>query len=516
MASVFKATKDAERYTILYYDENGKRRKLAGYTDKRESMAYAVRKETECRKIKNGETDRKDLVYRDHGKRPLSEHVTDWQASLTARGHTDKHAGQSSERVRRLVAIMLGARPDDVDGKTMTRAKHRTALELITGLVAKARLADLSADRVQGAIATLRDSGRSLQTCNHYRACARAFIHWAWKDKRVRDNSLIGLEGFNAKEDRRHDRRTVSLEELHRLIEAARRGPDVMGMTGNARALCYRLAVATGLRYEEISSVTPESFDWEASTVSVAAAYTKNGEQATLSLPGDLVDDLRAYVAIVDTGAPIFALPAGKGAKMMRVDLVAAGIDYRDGGGLVFDFHSLRCELATLADAAGVSPRVVQRMMRHSTLELTGRYTRPRAVDIEAAAGMLPSLKPVDAGPEALAATGTGGRGVQNLTATENAPCDDAYGCNPMGLQLFASNRHRSTEPKVTGSNPVGCTTLMVINAADRKFGLLVVQLRQSRHRRGSETANTSDAQRDDPPLSRSVTSLLSCLRTFS
>src|SRR5262249_4639891 len=82
-------------------------------------------------------------------------------------------------------------------------------------------------------------------------------------------------------------------------------------------------------------------------------------------------------------------------------------IPYRDAAGLVFDFHSLRCETATLADAAGVSPRIVQKMMRHSTLELTGRYTRPRAVDIEAAASMLPSLKPTGGRPKALAATGT-------------------------------------------------------------------------------------------------------------
>ena len=41
---------------------------------------------------------------------------------------------------------------------------------------------------------------------------------------------------------------------------------------------------------------------------------------------------------------------------MLRVDLEAAGIPYRDAAGLVFDFHSLRCETATLADAAGVSP----------------------------------------------------------------------------------------------------------------------------------------------------------------
>jgi hypothetical protein len=63
---------------------------------------------------------------------------------------------------------------------------------------------------------------------------------------------------------------------------------------------------------------------------------------------------------------------------MLRHDLKAAGIPYRDASGLVFDFHSLPCEMATLADAAGVTPRVVQRMMRHSTLELAGRYTCPR------------------------------------------------------------------------------------------------------------------------------------------
>src|SRR5436190_21101664 len=46
-------------------------------------------------------------------------------------------------------------------------------------------------------------------------------------------------------------------------------------------------------------------------------------------------------------------------------------------------------------------------MMRHSTLELTGRYTKPRAVDIEAAASMLPSLKPEPDRTRSLAATGT-------------------------------------------------------------------------------------------------------------
>ncbi len=95
---------------------------------------------------------------------------------------------------------------------------------------------------------------------------------------------------------------------------------------------------------------------------------------------------------------------------MLRRDLAVAGIVYEDASGLFFDFHSLRCQTATLADQAGISPRVVQKIMRHSRLELTGRYTRPRAVDIEAAASMLLSLKPDGSEPEALAATGTDGR----------------------------------------------------------------------------------------------------------
>ena len=144
--------------------------------------------------------------------------------------------------------------------------------------------------------------------------------------------------------------------------------------------------------------------------MTVAAAYTKNGETATLPVPRDLANDLAAYVASLPAGKPIFTLPEGKRAKMLRVDLKAAGILYRDASGLFFDFHSLRCQTATLADAAGVSPRVVQKIMRHSSLELTGRYTQARAVDIEAAAGVLPFLKPEGDKPEAIVATRTDGQ----------------------------------------------------------------------------------------------------------
>ncbi len=177
------------------------------------------------------------------------------------------------------------------------------------------------------------------------------------------------------------------------------------------------LAVATGLRYGEIAGIRPGSFalDRVPATVTVEAGSTKNGQTAVLDLPRHGMDDLRPWLVGRPPGTPVFDLP-DKGSVMVRRDLGAAGIAYRDSAGLVFDFHALRCQHATLLDLAGVTPRVVQKLMRHSTLELTGRYTKPRAVDLERAASSLPTLRPrpESSGAAKAAATGTDGPSIND------------------------------------------------------------------------------------------------------
>lgn len=382
------------RYYVRYTDADGVRHETEGYTDRRVAEQRAREIEREVERVRAGLIDPAELVFRRHASRHLGSHLDDYHAHLIAKGSTVKHADLATYRARRVIEMAQVARLSD-----LTPSRVQWAL--------KAVLEEPSPQRSgQGA----RPMGKpSLATVNHYRTAIRAFSRWLWKDGRIGSDPLVGVTGFNAKEDRRHDRRTLGVDELRRLIEAAHSGPPWRKMTGPMRAMCYRLAVGTGLRYSEIASITPESFDWSGNpaTVTVAAGYTKNGEPATLPLPSDLADDLYAYVATLPSGSPVFPLAPVCGAKMLRPDLERAGIPYVDAGGLVFDFHALRCQCATLADAAGVTPRVVQKLMRHSTLELTGRYTRPRAVDIEAAASMLPTLKPETDRPEPLAATGT-------------------------------------------------------------------------------------------------------------
>src|SRR5437763_1070416 len=78
------------------------------------------------------------------------------------------------------------------------------------------RLSDLTAGRVQEALATLRARGKSLATCNHHRNAICGFSRWVWKEGRLPADPLVGVVGYNAQEDIRHDRRTLALDELRR------------------------------------------------------------------------------------------------------------------------------------------------------------------------------------------------------------------------------------------------------------------------------------------------------------
>jgi integrase len=442
MASVFKA-KGAKKYTILYFDENGDRRKRQGYTDKGETMKLAVRMETRADKIRDGSIDPRDEAYAASGAQTLLTHVEAWTESLRSRGTTAQHVKLHSSRALRVIALLKGAKLADIEApKPATNKGVATADKELRRWVASARIADLTSENVQRALARLTDEGRSLQTASHHRNAIKSFAKWMYETHRTRENVLRGVAGFNVKADPRHERRTISVDEMRKLVEVAEAGEPFKSMTGPMRALCYRLAVASGLRYSEIRSITPESFDWRTCTVTIRAAYAKNGQTIALPMAPELAIDLKAYVATLESRRSIFPLPHDKGAAMLRGDLESAGIPYQDASGHFFDFHSLRCELATLADLAGVSPRVTQKMMRHSKLEMTGRYTRPRAVDMESAASMLPSLKPTEDENERLAATGTDPKVVSISSATQNAT-----------LAVFdaQANRRKSNDTIVTG-----------------------------------------------------------------
>ena len=404
MASVRKHGK------VWYYrftDAEGVKRERKGCPDKRETERLAVEAEAEVARIKAGLADPKAIGYRRHEARPLADHLADWRRDMLARGKTAKHTDLYCERAGKLAAMVKGVALAVLQPGRKREDQERAAKALADSL-RSARLSELVPDRIQAALGRLRDAGKAHQTINHYRAALRAFARWAADNDRLRENPMRGVKGFNVEEDRRHERRSLTDAELSCLILAASVGPASWGMPGPLRAMAYRLASATGLRAEELRTLTPESFRLAGPEPSVMlkAKSTKNRRAVDQPIPAALAGDLVTWLEGKPAGKPVLPLHHDT-AKAMRGDLEAAGIPYETDEG-VADFHSLRAYYVSALVRSGASIKEVQTLARHAKPQTTlNHYAKVSVRDLRGAVESLPAPDLGGSGPESLAATGT-------------------------------------------------------------------------------------------------------------
>jgi integrase len=315
-------------------------------------------------------------IQRVKGGKPLAELVDSWGVHLQARQLGETHCRESVANVMRVLR----------ETKTVYWS-------------------DLSAEIVEKWLTSFRKGGASNRTSNSYLAKLKTFANWAVRTGVVSSNPLIMLGKLNEAADSRLERHPSSIEDLGLLLATAEAGDIVHGMTGPDRALLYRTAVETGLRWSECRSLTRASFDFESAsaTVTIRAEDAKNGKQETLPLRPELAADLKTRMAMFLPAAKAFpGMWAGKGAEMIRTDLEAAGILSRDANGdlitvdeygLSYDFHGLRHTFATLGAKAGIPLAVMQKLMRHSDPKLTaGIYTHVLVADKADELAKLPEI----------------------------------------------------------------------------------------------------------------------------
>jgi site-specific recombinase XerC len=389
MASIFKP-KGKTKYIIFYTDENGRRRKKVGTTDKGVTQRIARDLENRAALRREGLIDPRSDAYATHEARPVVDHLADFGKALEAAGRTPRHTQMTTRRAEKMVDL-AGVR----------------------------RISELSLSKAQAAVAILRGEGLGAETRNHYIRAVKAFSRWLWKDGRAREHALAHFSTSNPEADRRHQRRALTPEEAGRLIRAAESGPVVKGISGPDRAMAYKVAVGTGFRADELRSLTPESFrlDSEPPTVVCEAGYTKNGHRAEQPVADTLASILRPWVASRTPGESVFNLPA-KTAEMIRVDLEAAGIPYETASGLC-DFHALRGTYVSHLVSSGASVKTCQTLARHATPSLTiGLYAKASLHDIAGAVESLPDLTALPPKSETIAATGTDGRSAPSATCS--------------------------------------------------------------------------------------------------
>lgn len=260
---------------------------------------------------------------------------------------------------------------------------------------------DITATKVQAYLADLRRDtpqrqGLSIQRHNFYLTAIKQFCRWMMRHGRASTNPVDHLAPLNVRLDRRHDRRALSVDEARKLLTttAASAPRGGMTMTGPERRLLCWLALETGLRANELRSLTKSSFNLDAATVTVTAAYSKRRRTDTLPPRPALVEALRTHLTGKAPDAPTFHLPHPVYlTKVFRADLEAAGLPYRDTDGCVADFHCLRHTFITNLVRSGVHPRVAQALARHSTITLTmDRYAHTLLGEQAEALRALPDL----------------------------------------------------------------------------------------------------------------------------
>ena len=187
-------------------------------------------------------------------------------------------------------------------------------------------------------------------------------------------------------------RRALTPVEMNRLVRAARASRvTAEGLTGEQRAWLYQVAVTTGFRASELSSLTPRSFSLDETVVLLERNVSKRRRYDRQELPPTLVDGLRRWLADKPPDARLWpSFWRNRAARMLRVDLKVAQIPAVDHEGIVVDFHSLRVTYITNLCGSTNDIVLVQRLARLSTVALLNRYAKHHNSQRMAAVAALP------------------------------------------------------------------------------------------------------------------------------
>jgi integrase len=387
-----------------WWNHTGERRERSTRTTDRAAAERILAKLINDSALRReGVVDARADRFAEADRRPLSEHVDEWIATLTAAGVTDKQTALLRSRVTSIL--------------TATKAQ---------------RISELAASAVQTALGNLRDRGVALQTCQHYLRAIKQLSRWLKSDGRARDDALAHISGYNAATDRRHERRALDADELRLLVDTTAAGPVSEALSGADRAMLFQVAAGTGFRASELRSLAPACFrlDDDPPAVALPAASSKRRRDDVQPIRRDLADALRKWLEGRPTDGPLW--PGGwhkHGARMIRADLRRAKARWlmatrdrkerrgrrdseflaeADGAGRVVDFHALRATYITLLVKSGASVKVVQELARHSDPKLTlNIYSKLGIHDYAGALRGLPSLNSGGPDREPLRAVGT-------------------------------------------------------------------------------------------------------------
>jgi integrase len=369
MGSIYRQP-DRKYWQLSWVDEHGQRqRKSSKTTDKTTAMQMLAAVEKRVAQFRAGILDPETEIQASYGKQGVQQWVDDYIAHLeVTHGTENDHVSDTRAQIEKILAH-----------GSITQGSKITAQLFVDYSTARQKADNLSARTIQS-----------------YLVAFRGFTGWCCETNRLSRDPLSNLRAPSPARDRRYERRALTHTEWQWLYRATIAGTTRRGLNGKARSLLYELSLVTGLRSKEIGTLRRSSFVLSGPNpyVMLPSANTKNQKPAEQMLTEGLASRLRDYLSHKLPAAKAF--PTSRTCRLsdlIHVDLsearkmwlkeAASNVDEiarrqasdflcaNDHEGKRIDFHSIRYTCGAWLALAGIHPKQIQAVMRHSTIRLT-------------------------------------------------------------------------------------------------------------------------------------------------
>lgn len=181
-------------------------------------------------------------------------------------------------------------------------------------------------------------------------------------------------ESYKKKKAAKGSRRTLSSKELSELMASAE-SPDMK--------LLLALGIYTGLRLGDCALLKWSDIDFESKVIRVVPMKTKKHMDGPVEIPihAALMSMLKAadssseYVSAENAAAYKSGRLSGEVVNLFKsCGIKTSAKDENGKTKIICSFHSLRHTFVSMAINSGMSPLLVQRVVGHSTVDMTSAY----------------------------------------------------------------------------------------------------------------------------------------------
>lgn len=349
MAGARSKPNSSGRFQGFFINQYGRKEYFTGSAKRSETLRIARKLEDDARQVRLGyrEPRKTHFKYRDKSIIGTKQEYIEWgklQGGRGGRPWSDKH-----------------------------HKKKESSLDLWVETLGLKVIGDLDGilPRVEATLQELSKRGKTGKTLINTLEPLQSFLNWCLIRNYLGENPLKGISKIDSSPKNR--RRSMTVDEFRKLLEVA--PPH--------RRILYIIAAITGLRANELRSLTRDHLDTRQKGPHLDADWTKDRKPGFQPLPEATA---KLLVEFFDSGivpllyskyvrTKVFEPQAllyvpHEPSKRVDIDLEAAGIKKSTAKGKL-DFHAIRSFFVTSAIEVGGTAKEVQKLARHSDPRIT-------------------------------------------------------------------------------------------------------------------------------------------------